>query len=110
MIGASDPEPALGELDNLVHEIEGADVGTIEADMTRNRRSSNLQLEEGPPMTSASSPRPVSALRARMIEVMTVRGFTEETHSNYIRGVRAFAACIRRPPDTAMRRICAASS
>ena len=52
-------------------------------------------------MTSASSPRPVSALRARMIEDMTVRGFTEETHSNYIREVRAFAAFIRRPPDTA---------
>src|ERR1700730_5320253 len=33
-------------------------------------------------MTSASSPRPVSALRARMIEDMTVRGFTEETHSD----------------------------
>jgi len=27
-----------------------------------------------------------------------VRGFTEETHSNYIREVRAFAAFIRRPP------------
>src|SRR5437773_8103932 len=52
-------------------------------------------------MTSASLPRPVSALRARMIEDMTVRGFTEETHSNYIREVRAFAAFIRRPPDTA---------
>src|SRR5213593_1141147 len=52
-------------------------------------------------MTSASSPRPVSALRARMIEDMTVRGFTEETHSNYICEVRAFAAFIRRPPDTA---------
>ena len=52
-------------------------------------------------MTSAPSPRPVSALRARMIEDMTVRGFTEETRSNYIRDVRAFAAFIRRPPDTA---------
>ena len=52
-------------------------------------------------MTSASSPRPVSALRARMIEDMTVRGFTEETHSNYICEVRAFAAFIRRPPDRA---------
>jgi hypothetical protein len=37
-------------------------------------------------MTTAPSPRPVSALRARMIEDMTVRGFTEETHSNYILG------------------------
>src|SRR5438128_986907 len=52
-------------------------------------------------MTSASLPRPVSALRARMIEDMTVRGFTEETHSNYICEVRAFAAFIRRPPDRA---------
>jgi integrase/recombinase XerD len=52
-------------------------------------------------MTSAPSPLPVSALRARMIEDMTVRGFTEQTRSNYIRDVRAFAAFIRRPPDTA---------
>jgi hypothetical protein len=52
-------------------------------------------------MTSAPSPRPVSALRARMIEDMTVRGCSEETRSNYIRDVRAFAAFIRRPPNTA---------
>ncbi len=51
-------------------------------------------------MTSHSA-RPVSALRARMIEDMTVRGFTEETRNNYIREVRALAAFIRRPPDTA---------
>src|ERR1700737_980234 len=52
-------------------------------------------------MTSQSSNRPVSPLRARMIEDMSVRGFSEKTHSNYIREVRAFAAFIRRPPDTA---------
>jgi integrase/recombinase XerD len=52
-------------------------------------------------MTSASSPRPVSALRARMIEDMSVRGLTEDTRSKYIREVRVFAAFIRRPPDTA---------
>jgi site-specific recombinase XerD len=52
-------------------------------------------------MTSPLSPRPVTALRARMIEDMSVRGFTEETRSNYIRDVRAFAAFIRRSPDTA---------
>src|SRR6202166_1791028 len=52
-------------------------------------------------MTSAPSPRPVSALRARMIEDMSVRGFTEETRSNDIREVRAFAAFIGRSPDTA---------
>jgi integrase/recombinase XerD len=52
-------------------------------------------------MTSHPSPRPVSALRARMIEDMTVRGFTEETRHDYVRRVRAFAAFIRRSPDTA---------
>jgi hypothetical protein len=50
-------------------------------------------------MTCAPSPRPVSALRARMIEDMTVRGLTEKTRGDYIRDVRAFAAFIRRPPD-----------
>ena len=50
-------------------------------------------------MTSHPSPRPVSALRGRMIEHMTVRGFTEETRHDYVRRVRAFAAFIRRPPD-----------
>jgi integrase/recombinase XerD len=52
-------------------------------------------------MTSPLSPRPVTALRARMIEDMTVRGFTEETRNDYIRRVRTFAAFIRRSPDTA---------
>src|SRR2546429_6483023 len=52
-------------------------------------------------MTSTPSPRPVSALRARMIEDMMVRGFTEETRTDYVRHVRALAAFIRRPPDTA---------
>jgi len=52
-------------------------------------------------MTSTPSPRPVSALRARLIEDMMVRGFTEETRTDYVRHVRAFAAFIRRPPDTA---------
>ena len=52
-------------------------------------------------MTSHPSHRPVSALRARMIEDMSVRGFTEETRSDYIRNVRAFAAFIGRSPDTA---------
>jgi integrase/recombinase XerD len=52
-------------------------------------------------MTSHLSPRPVTALRARMIEDMTVRGFSEATRNDYVRHVRAFAAFIRRPPDTA---------
>jgi hypothetical protein len=52
-------------------------------------------------MTSHASHRPVSALRARMIEDMRVRGFTEKTRNDYIRNVRAFAAFIGRSPDTA---------
>src|SRR6202167_375665 len=52
-------------------------------------------------MPSNLSDRPVNPLRARMIEDMTVRGFTEKTRQDYIRDVRAFAAFIRRSPDTA---------
>jgi integrase/recombinase XerD len=53
-------------------------------------------------MTSHPSARPVSALRARMIEDMRVRGFSEKTRNDYIRNVRAFAAFVGRSPDTAM--------
>src|SRR5438309_6986928 len=53
-------------------------------------------------MTSLPSDRPVSALRARMIEDMNVRGFSEKTRNDYIRNVRAFAAFIGRSPDIAM--------
>jgi Phage integrase, N-terminal SAM-like domain/Phage integrase family len=52
-------------------------------------------------MTSDISPRPVSPLRARMIEDMTVRGFKQDTRRDYVRQVRAFAAFIGRSPDTA---------
>jgi site-specific recombinase XerD len=52
-------------------------------------------------MTSQSVDRPVSPLRARMIEDMTVRGFGEKTRNDYIRHVRLFAAFIGRSPDTA---------
>ena len=52
-------------------------------------------------MTSDTSPRPVSPLRARMIEDMTVRGFKDDTRRDYVRHVRAFAAFIGRSPDTA---------
>ena len=40
---------------------------------------------------SHSSPRPVTALRSRMIEDMMVRGFTEETRTDY--GLLASATC-----------------
>ena len=52
-------------------------------------------------MTSDISRRPVSPLRARMIEDMTVRGFNEHTGSHYVRHVRAFAAFIGWSPDMA---------
>src|SRR5256714_2162384 len=52
-------------------------------------------------MTSDTSLRPVSPLRARMIEDMTVRGFKDDTRRDYVRHVRAFAAFIGRSPDTA---------
>ena len=52
-------------------------------------------------MTSDPSERPVSPLRARMIEDMTVRGFKADTRRDYVRHVRAFAAFIGRSPDTA---------
>jgi integrase/recombinase XerD len=52
-------------------------------------------------MTSRLSDRPVSPLRARMIEDMTVRGFGDKTRNDYIRHVRSFAAFIGRSPDTA---------
>ena len=56
-------------------------------------------------MTSHPSHRPISALRARMIEDMRVRGFTEKTRNDDIRNVRAFAPSSAglptRSPDTA---------
>ena len=52
-------------------------------------------------MTSGTSPRPISPLRARMIEDMSVRGFKDDTRRDYVRHVRSFAAFIGRSPDTA---------
>ena len=52
-------------------------------------------------MTSDTSLRPVSPLRARMIEDMTVRGFNEHTRRDYVRHVRSLAAFIGRSPNTA---------
>jgi integrase len=52
-------------------------------------------------MTSQPSQRPVGALRARMIEDMRVRGFTEKTRNDYILNVRSLAAFIGRSPDMA---------
>jgi site-specific recombinase XerD len=42
-----------------------------------------------------------SALRERMTEDMSMRGFTEDARRDYIRSVKALAAFIGRSPDTA---------
>ena len=61
-------------------------------------------------MTSHPSHRPVRALRRRMIDDMSVRGFSEKTRNDYIRNVRAFAALLAGLPTQRRRRICAVSS
>ena len=47
------------------------------------------------------SDKPISPLRQRMIEDMSVRNFNEKTRHDYIRQVRTFTAFLRRSPDTA---------
>src|SRR6266481_1281618 len=47
------------------------------------------------------SDKPISPLRRRMIEDMTVRNFVEKTRNDYIRHVRAFTVFLGRAPDTA---------
>jgi integrase/recombinase XerD len=44
---------------------------------------------------------PISPLRRRMIEDMTVRNFVEKTRNDYIRHVKTFTAFLGRSPDTA---------
>jgi hypothetical protein len=44
---------------------------------------------------------PISPLRRRMIEDMTVRGFGEKTQSDYIRHVRTFTLFLGRSPNHA---------
>ena len=56
------------------------------------------------------SPSSGSALRQRMIEDMTVRGFTEKTQHDYIRYVKTFAAFLGRSPDKATAEDLRASS
>ena len=48
------------------------------------------------------SQKPISPLRRRMIEDMTVRNFVEKTRNDYIRHVRSFTAFLGRSPDTAV--------
>ena len=44
---------------------------------------------------------PISQLRQRLIDDMTMRRFSQETQRNYIRDVGRFASFLGRPPDTA---------
>ena len=52
-------------------------------------------------MITHPSPPAGTALRQRMIEDMTVRGFTAKTQHDYIRYVKTFAAFLGRSPDKA---------
>src|SRR3974390_1556756 len=47
------------------------------------------------------SEKPISPLRQRMIEDMTVRNFGEKTRNDYIRHVKTFTAFLGRSPNTA---------
>lgn len=47
------------------------------------------------------SEKPISPLRARMVEDMTVRNFVPATQREYIRAVKKLAAFLKRSPDTA---------
>lgn len=50
-------------------------------------------------MSDQNNDRPVSPLRQRMIEDMTIRQFGEKTKRDYVRLVRDFAAFLARSPD-----------
>jgi len=50
---------------------------------------------------TTATAKPISPLRRRMIEDMTVRGFGEKTQSDYIRHVKNFTIFLGRSPDTA---------
>ena len=50
---------------------------------------------------TTTSAKPISPLRRRMIEDMTVRGFGEKTQSDYIRHVKNFTVFLGGSPDTA---------
>jgi integrase/recombinase XerD len=52
-------------------------------------------------MPRSTIDRPVSTLRQRMIEDMSMRGLRPDTQHEYIRFVRNFAAFLRHAPDTA---------
>src|SRR5207245_9121856 len=59
--------------------------------------SKHSNLKTGAPM----SEKPISPLRQRMLEDMSLRGFTPDTQRDYIRAVKKLAAFLDRSPDTA---------
>src|SRR5260370_7304891 len=63
----------------------------------------NRGVNQPPPQDRSTpmSDKPISPLRRRMIEDMTVRNFVEKTRNDYIRHVRTFTTFLGRPPDTA---------
>jgi hypothetical protein len=74
----------VGERPEVFGRLEFRGVGRQEAEPDA---VGNLQLGRAP-MTSDTSPQPISPLRARMIEDMTVHGFNERTRGHYVRHVR----------------------
>jgi hypothetical protein len=52
-------------------------------------------------MNKLTLPSTGSGLRQRLIEDMSVRGFSKKTQRDYIRNVASFAAFLGRSPDTA---------
>src|SRR5215472_9781709 len=62
-----------------------------------DRGVKHSNLKTGAPM----SEKPISPLRQRMLEDMSLRGFTPDTQGDYIRAVKKLAAFLGRSPDTA---------
>ena len=57
------------------------------------------------------SEKPISPLRQRMLEDMSLRGFTPDTQRDYIRAVKKLAAFFwAGPPTRRLPKICARSS
>jgi hypothetical protein len=53
-------------------------------------------------LPQSAQEQPISPLRQRMIEDMTVRNFDEKTRNDYIRQVKTFTAFLGRSPDQAI--------
>jgi len=62
--------------------------------LTSTSRTRTLPMSQ-----TIATAQPISPLRRRMIEDMTVRGFGEKTQSDYIRHVKNFTISLGRSPD-----------